>query len=139
MRKITEIIVHCTATPAGREVSVAEVDSWHKARGFQMIGYHYLIHLDGSVEPGRAVEMAGAHCLGHNRNSIGVAYVGGVDRQGHPADTRTAAQRSALRRLLGELAVRYSDARIHGHRDFAAKACPSFDATIEYADLCARS
>lgn len=136
MRKITEIIVHCTATPPGRAVTVADVDAWHRARGFRSIGYHYLIDLEGNILHGRDIAAIGAHCRGHNAASVGVVYAGGVDASGVPADTRTPAQKAALRRLLGELTARFPGAKIHGHRDFAAKACPSFDATAEYADLC---
>lgn len=135
VRNITEIIVHCTATPAGREVGVADVDRWHRQRGFAGIGYHYLVTLDGSVCLGRDVDVAGAHCRGYNSHSIGVCYVGGLDTCGQPADTRTAAQRRALRELLGGLKKLYPGAETHSHRDFAAKACPCFDATTEYCDL----
>ena len=135
MRKIDEIIVHCTATPAGRDVTAADVDRWHRQRGFEAIGYHYLIKLDGTVEQGRAESRVGAHCKGHNARSIGVCYAGGCDRAMCPADTRTEAQRQSLRILLADLRHRYPGASIHSHRDFAAKACPSFDATSEYADL----
>lgn len=128
MRKITKIIVHCTATPEGRAVSVAQVDAWHKERGFRCIGYHYLVGLDGTVTAGRPEQEMGAHCLGHNYESIGVCYVGGLDRvTGEPKDTRTRAQRSALRRLVEQLRDRYPGATVHGHREFAAKACPCFD------------
>lgn len=135
MRNITEIIVHCTATPRHRNVSVDEIDRWHRQRGFNQIGYHYVIGLDGSIMTGRNEQTVGAHCLGHNAGSIGVAYVGGVESDGTPADTRTPAQRQVLLRLLRSLLQRYQGARIRGHRDFAAKACPSFDATAEYAAL----
>lgn len=134
-REINEIIVHCTATPAGRPVSVADIDRWHRQRGFDCIGYHYVIGLDGCIAPGRSVHKAGAHCLGHNARSIGVVYVGGLDSQGSPADTRTAAQKQALIQLLRALRRLYPGASIHGHRDYAAKACPCFDATAEYAGL----
>lgn len=134
-RNITEIIVHCTATPAGRRVSVADIDSWHRQRGFNGIGYHYVVELDGHIAQGRPVHLAGAHCKGHNSNSIGVVYVGGLDADGCAADTRTAAQRKALAGLLGDLRKLYPGAAIHGHRDFAAKDCPCFDATKEYATL----
>lgn len=128
MRKITKIIVHCTATPEGRAVSVAQVDAWHKERGFRCIGYHYLVGLDGTVTAGRPEQEMGAHCLGHNYESIGVCYVGGLDRvTGEPKDTRTPAQSSALRRLVEQLRDRYPGATVHGHREFAAKACPCFD------------
>lgn len=135
MRKINEIIVHCTATPAGRQHSAADIDRWHRARGFARIGYHYVVRLDGTVEAGRPEESVGAHCLGHNAHSIGVVYVGGTDASGCPTDTRTPRQREALLRLLYDLRQRYPGAEIRGHRDFAAKACPSFDATSEYRGL----
>ncbi len=128
MRKIDKIIVHCTATPAGREVTVADVKAWHKARGFRTIGYHYLVYLDGTVHAGRRESEVGAHCLGQNARSIGVCYVGGLDAAtGEPRDTRTPAQRRALRELIGSLRRRYPSATVHGHREFAAKACPCFD------------
>lgn len=136
MRHIDEIIVHCSATRAGADFTAADIDRWHRARGWKCIGYHYVIRLDGRVEAGRAESAAGAHCAGHNARSIGVCYIGGVKADGvTPADTRTAAQRLALTALLRDLRRRYPAARIRGHRDFAAKACPSFDATKEYAGL----
>ena len=135
MRKIEEIIVHCTATPRGRKVTAADVDRWHRERGFECIGYHYIVRLDGQIEAGRPENRVGAHCIGHNRCSIGVCYAGGCEADMTPADTRTPAQRESLRRLLRELKSRYPEAKIHSHRDFAAKACPSFDATKEYRDL----
>lgn len=132
-RMINEIIVHCTASPEGRECSVAEIRQWHRLRGFSDIGYHYVIHLDGTMEPGRDVDLSGAHCTNHNAHSIGVVYVGGVTKDGiTPKDTRTDAQKAALASLLIELRKLYPNARIYGHRDFANKACPSFDATKEY-------
>ncbi len=135
MRKIDLIVVHCTATPPGRNVSAADIRAWHIARGFADIGYHYIIALDGTVEPGRDISIAGAHARGYNANSVGVCYVGGLDASGNPADTRTAAQRQALLSVLRDLKSRFPDARIIGHRDVAAKACPCFDATKEYARI----
>ncbi|MBD5213337.1 MAG: N-acetylmuramoyl-L-alanine amidase [Bacteroidales bacterium] len=135
MRRIDLIIVHCTATPAGRDVTAADVDRWHRQRGFRSIGYHYLVRLDGRVEQGRSDAEIGAHCSGRNANSIGVCYAGGCDSRMNPVDTRMPEQCRALRELLAELKARYPDAKICGHRDFAAKACPSFDATSEYAEL----
>lgn len=132
-RMINEIIIHCTATPEGRECSVDEIRRWHRQRGFSDIGYHYVVHLDGSVENGRDVNVSGAHCSGHNANSIGVVYVGGVAKDGRtPKDTRTQEQKATLASLLIDLRKLYPRAKIHGHRDFANKACPSFDATKEY-------
>lgn len=132
MRKIDTIIIHCTATPAGRAVSVADVTAWHRRRGFATIGYHYLVGLDGTVSEGRPVEQPGAHCRGHNARSVGVCYVGGLTADGRaPADTRTPAQRTALRTLVGALLRRFPGARVAGHREFAAKACPCFDVASE--------
>ncbi len=135
MRKIDLIVVHCTATPAGRRVVKADVDLWHRQRGFDGIGYHFLVGLDGSVEPGRPLEKVGAHALGYNAHSVGVAYVGGLDSGGRPCDTRTPAQRIALENLLRSLRRRFPGARIVGHNQLAAKACPCFNAEKEYASL----
>lgn len=132
MRKISKIIIHCTATPARRRVTAAEVDRWHRARGWNGIGYHYLIGIDGTVERGRPEAIAGAHCKGQNASSIGIAYAGGLDDSGAPADTRTPAQRSALKILVTELLERYPGATIHGHNEFAAKACPCFNVSKEF-------
>ncbi len=135
-RKINEIIVHCTATAEGKNFKAADIDRWHKQRGWDGIGYHHVVDLDGTVEPGRPESKQGAHCLGHNANSVGVVYVGGLASDGKtPKDTRTPQQKAALVKLLTELKRRYPGATIHGHRDFAAKACPSFDATTEYKNI----
>ncbi len=135
-RKITEIIVHCTATPEGKDFTTSDIDRWHIQRGFRCIGYHWCIYLDGSVHCGRPEGLIGAHCTGRNSHSIGVVYVGGLAKDGKtPKDTRTPEQKTALLKLLKELKQRYPTATIHSHRDFANKACPSFDATKEYKTL----
>ena len=135
MRTISEIIIHCTATKPLAHINVNDVRRWHQQRGFNDIGYHYLVLVDGTVEVGRPLNESGAHCKGHNAHSIGVCYVGGLNDKGKPADTRPPAQREAMRSLLTSLKHRFPDATIHGHRDFATKACPCFDATAEYAYL----
>ena len=136
MRKINEIIVHWSATPEGRAHTVADIRRWHKQRGFVDIGYHYVIYLDGTIHAGRALERTGAHCTGHNKNSIGICYIGGMTKDMKMAkDTRTPEQKKALHSLLKQLRKQFPGARIFGHRDFAAKACPSFDARREYADI----
>lgn len=135
MRHINKIIIHCSATRAGQQFTVADIDRWHRARGFRGIRYHYVVYLDGTIVPGRSESIAGAHCKGLNANSIGVCYIGGLDPNGSPADTRTPQQRKVLRELLAKLRRRFPAASIHGHREFAAKACPCFDARREYADL----
>ena len=136
MRKITKIIVHCADTPEGRDDKAADIRRWHKARGFNDIGYHYVVDLDGTIEPGRDVTIAGAHTTGYNADSIGVCYIGGADTDMKPKDTRTEEQKTALRLLLKYLVQKYPGAKIYGHRDFANKSCPSFDAKTEYQELC---
>lgn len=136
MRKINKIIVHCSATPEGRAVTVKDIDEWHKQRGFTKIGYHYVIYLDGTIHLGRKEEEIGAHCLGYNASSIGVCYIGGLAKDGKtPKDTRTPEQKAALLTILKKLKAKYPKATIHGHREFAAKACPCFNARVEYKDL----
>ena len=136
MRNINKIIIHCTATPAGREVTVKDVRAWHAQRGFTDIGYHYLIMLDGTIAKGRPIELSGAHTLGHNYDSIGIAYVGGMTKDMKKAkDTRTPAQKVALLSLLAKLVVEYPNVEIYGHRDFSDKECPSFDARKEYKNI----
>lgn len=127
MRQINQIIIHCSATPEGRDVTVDTIRQWHKQRGFRDVGYHYIIYRDGSVHIGRAENQPGAHCTGHNANSIGICYIGGMERDmSEPKDTRTPAQRKALEALCRELKRKYPAATIHGHNEFADKACPSF-------------
>ena len=135
-RVITEIIVHCSATPEGKDYTVQDIRRWHKQQGWSDIGYHYVVYRNGHVEPGRDVDISGAHCVGHNTHSIGICYVGGMDSTNRNAkDTRTLAQKAALLSLLIDLKKLYPGAKIYGHRDFAKKACPSFDAKTEYTRL----
>lgn len=135
-RVINEIIVHCSATPEGKDYTLDTIRQWHRQRGFSDIGYHYVIHPDGTVEEGRDVNIAGAHCSGHNSKSIGICYIGGMTADNKKAkDTRTEEQRTNLKALLMAMRKLYPTAKIHGHRDFAAKACPSFDATEEYKNI----
>lgn len=135
MRKINELIWHCTATPEGREVSAAEIDRWHKKRGWKGIGYHKVVHLDGAVSDGRPIASQGAHVRGHNRNTIGYVYVGGVDANMAAKDTRTPAQKQTMRRLTLEAIREHNLIKVTGHNQYAAKACPSFDAEREFSDL----
>ena len=136
MRTIKEIIIHCSDTPEGRDDRAADIDRWHKQRGFDRIGYHYVIDLDGTIEAGRDTECIGAHCKGHNTNSIGICYIGGADRYTlKQKDTRTDKQKSSLLLLLKYLRQRYPDAKIYGHRDFSDKPCPCFDAKNEYENI----
>ena len=136
MRTINKIIIHCTATPEGRTVTVADVDKWHREKGWNGIGYHYLIGLNGEIWKGRDESIIGAHTEGQNANSIGVAYVGGMTKDMKSAkDTRTTAQKISLLNLIKQLKIKYPTAKIYGHRDFSSKACPSFDAKNEYKNI----
>ena len=140
-RKIDEIIIHCTATPEGREYHAQDVKRWHREQGWADIGYHYVITLDGDCEVGRDADTAGAHCYGHNARTIGVVYVGGLEpmREGVPVsklkakDTRTEQQKAELMSLLIDLRRLYPEAKIIGHRHYEKnKDCPSFDADTAY-------
>lgn len=149
MKKIKYIVIHCTATQENRSFNAHNIDIWHKQRGWSGIGYHYVIKLDGSLEKGRPESKRGAHVLGHNHESLGVVYVGGLDKSNTPKDTRTSRQKEALRCLLIELKFKYPNAKIVGHRDLSKdlngngiiepfefmKQCPCFDAKTEYNDL----
>ena len=136
MRTINEIIVHCTATPEGKDFKAKDIDRWHKERGWKKIGYHYVIDLDGKIEKGRGENEVGAHCSGRNAHSIGVVYVGGLAKDGKtPKDTRTEAQKEALWKILISLIIKYPNATIHGHNEFSSKACPCFNVKEEYKDI----
>jgi N-acetylmuramoyl-L-alanine amidase len=136
MREIKEIIIHCAATPEGKDYTVADIKKWHLARGFNDIGYHFVVYRDGSYHKGRDIEKIGAHCTGHNANSIGICYIGGVQKDGKtPKDTRTPEQKKTLKTLVRTMKSRYPNAKVYGHRDFANKACPSFNATEEYKNI----
>ena len=142
MKDIEKIIVHCSATREGDESINAEViDRWHKKRGWKGIGYHFVILINGLIETGRMIDKCGAHTKGMNCKSIGVCYIGGVESERNDKgkysakDTRTPEQIATMLELLRLLKKIYPDAKIHSHRDFAAKACPSFDATDEYKNI----
>ena len=136
MRRITLIVIHCSAVKPDQQSSAAQIDSWHRQRGFHFgIGYHYVIRRDGTLEMGRPEYMVGAHCKNHNQHSIGVCYEGGLNARGDPADTRTEAQKRTMRQLVDELRQRYPKAIVVGHHNLnPLKACPCFDAIKEYKD-----
>ena len=137
MRVITLIIIHCSAVRPGQQSGFREIDLWHRQRGWKNgCGYHFVVRRDGTIENGRPIEMIGAHCLNHNRHSIGICYEGGLDAAGQPADTRTEAQKVALIELLKQLRQRFPKALIMGHNTLdPMKACPCFNAAKEFKDL----
>tara|TARA_R110000796_G_scaffold213144_1_gene329240 strand:- start:266 stop:667 length:402 start_codon:yes stop_codon:yes gene_type:complete len=131
MRPINKVIIHCSATPEGRDVKTSTIKEWHTAKGWSDIGYHYVIELDGTRVEGRPIEIIGAHCLGQNKFSIGICYVGGMNKSmSKPKDTRTEEQKVSLTELINELKSKF-DLSVHGHNEFSNKACPSFDVENE--------
>ena len=159
MNKIDAIVVNCSATCAGQDIGKKEINQMHVARGFQCIGYNYVIRLDCTVEIGRSLTIDGAHCnskgfsgVSYNKHSIGFCYIGGLYENGNAADTRTPEQKEALRELIAKLIKQYPDIKeVLGHRDTSpdldgdciiepnewTKMCPCFDAKEEYKDLLA--
>ena len=131
MRNIHTIVIHYTATPEGRHHDVADIRRWHLDRGWSDIGYHYLVHIDGTIERGRPVGVVGAHVGGKNTGTIGVCYVGGV-RNGKSADTRTVAQTESLIKIINSLQLVFGHLKVVGHRDLAPTECPGFDVTKEF-------
>jgi len=136
MNRIDFIAIHCSATPAGSDISAADIRRWHREKGWRDIGYHYVIRLDGTVEKGRDDSIPGAHEPRINRNSLAICLVGGsppvgsdAQKKGLGQNTYTAAQWNALERLVGKLKHDHPDAEVLGHRDVPGvrKACPSFD------------
>ena len=136
MRDLKRIILHCSATPEGKHFDVATIRRWHvKDRGWKDIGYHYVIYLDGSVHEGRPVEQAGAHTSGHNADSIGIVYVGGCDAKMKAKDTLNEAQETAMVNLIKALREQHGELSLHGHNEYAAKACPSFKVKDKFSWL----
>ena len=151
--EIDAIVIHCSATRAGQDIKASDIDKWHKERGFKEIGYHYVIDLDGTVEVGRELPKDGAHCntagtsgVQYNKHSIGICYVGGLDVDGNPADTRTDAQKASMNELVWRLYDKFPIKEIIGHRDASPdkngdgeitsnewiKMCPCFDVKSEF-------
>lgn len=134
MRPINEIIVHCSATKEGANFKAADIKRWHvQGNGWRDIGYHYVVDLDGTIEMGRPIDQNGAHTSGHNINTIGICYVGGLDLSGKAKDTRTHAQKASIERLITALKICFPTiVKVSGHRDYNSTACPCFDAKSAY-------
>jgi len=129
---IDQIIIHCSATlpSMDEDVDVYRIRTWHLNRGWDDIGYHYVITTHGDIQPGRSLGYVGAHAKGYNANSIGVCLVGGLDEDGNPANTFNHTQMSALKELIKSLMVVFPNiSSVEGHRDLegVSKACPCFD------------
>lgn len=136
MRNIAQLIIHCSATKEGKDFDVETIRDWHvNGNGWSDIGYHYVIKLDGTIQEGRKENRIGAHAKGNNRHSIGICYIGGLDSDLEPKDTRTEKQKESLLKLLNELKGKYPNSTVYGHNDFSSKACPCFNAKKEYEKL----
>ena len=153
MNNIDSIIIHCSATKTELDFKAKDIDRMHRARGFNMIGYHFVIDLDGTIEKGRPLEQEGAHCntrgssgISYNKHSIGICFIGGLDINGKPTDTRTDPQKRSLCNLVTKLRQEYPIIEVLGHRDTSPdlndngivepsewiKMCPCFDAATEF-------
>lgn len=130
-QKTRKIILHYTATPPGRDVDADTIRGWHLDKGWSDIGYHFVVKLDGTIEQGRALHLMGAHTKGQNHDSVGIAYVGGLDEDGH--DTMTLEQDISVRRLIMALRTLYGyDLTLHGHNEFKGTLCPGFEVNTRY-------
>jgi N-acetylmuramoyl-L-alanine amidase len=135
-RKITEIVLHCSATRQGVDIGINTIRQWHLARGWRDVGYHYVIKLDGTIQNGRDISVAGSHVEGHNATTIGICYVGGLNEIGKPADTMTKAQETVFLKLVKQIRAEHSYLPVKGHNDYTnAKACPSFKVLKKWPDI----
>jgi N-acetylmuramoyl-L-alanine amidase len=137
MRNINRIIIHCSATPEGRDIDAATIRDWHiTGNGWSDIGYHYVIKLNGEIESGRPLDVVGAHVKGHNEDSIGICYIGGMDEDMNPKDTMLECQEESLRELIFSLRMVWDKhLTIHGHNEYSTKACPSFKVGEKFKDI----
>jgi N-acetyl-anhydromuramyl-L-alanine amidase AmpD len=127
-RQINKIILHCSASDNPDHDDISVMNEWHKARGFKTtvngkeinVGYHYFIKKNGTEQIGRPESSVGAHCQGENTSSIGICL------HGFDVDEFTEAQFNTLAKRIKDIQSRYPEATIHGHNEFANKACPVF-------------
>ena len=145
MREINLIVIHCSATRENQDVPAKNIEQAHRDRGYLRAGYHYYIRRNGTMNRMRPLAMVGAHAAGHNVNSIGICYEGGLDTHGRPRDTRTQIQRYVMRNLVRALLSQFPNAAVRGHRDLSPdlnkngvieeneymKQCPCFDVLTE--------
>ena len=136
---INEIIIHVLDTPVEKDFDISDVNDWHRQRGFTdensngvYCGYHFIILKDGTIQYGRPLDRIGAHCIGHNRFSVGVALEGGK-RDGKTADTRTSIQTEVLHDLVLSLFKTVpSIQRVSGHNRYSGRSCPNFNVEDEF-------
>ena len=128
-------VIHCSATPPEHDIGASTIDSWHKQRGWDGIGYHFVIRRDGTVESGRDLDEVGAHAQGINFCSIGICLVGGVDSLGEPDPNFTKDQMSSLYSLAKMAKAWYPGIILIGHEEVSTKACPSFNVRVWAQDV----
>ena len=133
MRKINKIVVHCTATQQSTSIQ-SIINYWKITLKWKSMGYHYIIDTNGNTVKLADVADICNGALGYNRNSIHIAYIGGIDYKRIPVDNRTAEQKIALKILIMQLVSKFPDAEILGHYQLpnVKKTCPCFDAAKEY-------
>ena len=136
LKKVSLLIVHCTASKCNRSFSTENLIACGEAK-YGQCSYHYYVRLNGDVIPLLPENVQGVHAKQYNKCSLGIVYEGGLDVNGHSDDTRTEAQKASLHSLLEELTDAYPEARIIGHCELphVAKDCPCFTASKTYADL----
>ena len=149
MRAISLIVVHCSATREDKSFTEHDLDVCHRRRGFNGVGYHFYIRKNGDIKSTRPLERIGAHARGFNSESIGICYEGGLDKNGKAKDTRTDAQKKAMRELVQDICHRHDIIDILGHRDTSPdkngngivekcewmKECPCFDVKSEFTSF----
>ena len=128
MKQVNRIILHCSATPEGRPHDANDIRRWHMAKGWKDVGYHWIIGIDGTIEAGRQMNKRGAHAKGHNKDSIGICYIGGMCQDSLvPKDTLTELQLTALYNVIEFVRSKFGDIPVIGHNEVSNKACPSFN------------
>ena len=117
MRKIDKIILHCSGTPELKDFDVEDIRDWHvNGNNWSDVGYHFIIKLDGTIQDGRPIKKIGAHVKGKNRSSIGICYIGGMNRDmTNWEDTRTKKQKESLLLLINDLKKRFPNTIVYGH------------------------
>ena len=138
MRDIRRVIIHCSATREGQDISAETIRRWHTSspRNWSDIGYHFVIELDGTIKKGRDIDEKGSHTKGENYDSIGVCYIGELERDGKtPKDTMTEMQDISMLELIKSLRLIFGELSIHGHNEYSSKACPSFQVQEKYEFL----
>ena len=130
MREISKLIIHCSATKPEMDIGADEIRDWHKGKGWDDIGYHFVIRRNGELEKGRDVAISGAHARGHNFSSIGICLIGGIDSDSKADDNFTLKQYNTLIQLVSFLKMTFPIDDVLGHRDLpnVNKECPCFDA-----------